>query len=134
MGLQILRCCCSCRLWCEWLENDKWWTKMKNPLDRAKAIVITFHPTVTVYWKYWPSRTIEAIVACCFYAISWNAKGDVTAWESEIKYKSNLKQWKHGETLQLRSPDLLYGNIKIHNGEFCKLWAYLIRIVYFKYN
>lgn len=64
---------------------------MKNPLDRAKAIEITFHPTATVYRKYWPSRTTEAIVTCCFRAISWNVEGDVTAWESEIKCKIIFK-------------------------------------------
>lgn len=73
--------------WSEWLENGKCWTKSKNSLGTVKTIMITFHLVFTAQRKCWPSRTIDAIVKSCFHVPSWNVRGEISVWETEIKCK-----------------------------------------------
>lgn len=73
--------------WSEWLENGKCWTKSKNSLDTVKTIMITFHLAFTAQRKCWPSRTTEAIVKSSIHVLSWNVRGQVTVWQTEVKCK-----------------------------------------------
>lgn len=50
--------------------------------------MITFHLAFTAQRKCWPSRTIETMVKSCFHVFSWNVRGEVTVWETEVKCKT----------------------------------------------